>query len=148
MSTDAISMVKMCVGAEKVSDLYTRQNKMLENFQDSMTEAPIAHITRMRPKKEVQLLNGGSLYWVFKGHILARQSILSLNDIYFEDNVKRCEIKLDRRIMLTESKPKKPFQGWRYLENNECPRDLMLFSEGMDDLPKSLIVGLGQLGVL
>ena len=148
MNSKSINMVKLCVGAEKVLDLYEWQNRNKTILQKDENRFYARHVTRMKPKRETELLNGGSLYWVFKGHILARQNILSLNDIYFDDQIKRCEIKLDKNIMLTESKPKRAFQGWRYLETSESPKDLKIFSLDSSELPRSLMIGLAQLGVL
>jgi len=137
----------MCVGAHSVMDLYNWQKKRLVKNQKSSGLSAI-HITRMRPKRATELLSGGSLYWVFKGYILARQRIIDLEDILGKDNILRCAIILDHQIILTEPRSKRPFQGWRYLKINEAPRDTNLFSESDIKLPISLEKHLFELGIL
>ena len=71
MTKKVLNIIKLCVGAQNVSELYNWQKNriiFLEKFEDPVTFI----ITRMRPRKEEELLNGGSIYWVFKGLILAR----------------------------------------------------------------------------
>ena len=80
-------------------------------------------ITRMRPKRENDILNGGSIFWVFKRLILARQKIIGFDNFMSEDNILRCKVILDRKIILTDPYHKKPFQGWRYFSQQEAPKD-------------------------
>jgi len=146
MKEKHINLIKMCVGAQTVSDLYNWQSKRLVKTCNS-NKTYVRHITRMRPKRAEEILNGGSLYWVFKGFILARQQILDLEDILGTDDVMRCSINLDVQIFLTEVHRKRPFQGWRYLKFNEAPRDSRLFSEGDIQLPANLERGLLEIGI-
>ena len=84
----------------------------------------------MRPKKEEELLNGGSIYWVFKGLVLARQKIIGFDNIIGADNILRCKIILNCQLILTDPLQKRPFQGWRYLKQEEVPndRDCLLYT--------------------
>ena len=109
MSKNKINIVKICVGAKFVEELwFWQQEKLSKN-----SNANIVHVTRMRPKREKELLNGGSIYWVFKGYILARQRILSLDEVRTSDGVMKCSLVLDPDIYLTYPVKKRPFQGWR-----------------------------------
>ena len=86
MTKKVINIIKLCVGAQNVSELYSWQkNRIISvaNLEDPVTFI----ITRMRPKKEEELLNGGSIYWVFKGLILARQKIIGFDNIIGADNI-------------------------------------------------------------
>jgi len=146
MKEKHINLIKMCVGAHTVSDLYDWQSTRLVKGINS--NGPFArHVTRMHPKRAEEILNGGSLYWVFKGFTLARQQILGLEETVGTDSIMRCSIMLSRQIVLTEPYRKRPFQGWRYLKINEAPRDLGLFSEGDIQLPASLERGLHEIGI-
>ena len=59
------------------------------------------HVTRMWPRREAELLDGGSLYWVFKGLVLARQRILGLEPRRGADGIERCAIRLDPAVVRT-----------------------------------------------
>ena len=100
----------------------------------------------MWPKREDELLKNGSLYWVIKGVVLCRQRILRLDEVVREDGIRRCGIVLEPEIHRTEAAPKRPFQGWRYLDGKVAPRDLTGGSAN-DDLPPKLMAALAEIGV-
>ena len=101
----------------------------------------------MWPQREMELLDGGSIYWVFKGLILARQEILNLEEVIGSDKIKRCGIVLSEKIIKTSPKPKRAFQGWRYLTSDQAPPDSGEFLASEDELPRSLLIELSRLGV-
>ncbi|PWR01480.1 DUF1489 domain-containing protein [Meridianimarinicoccus roseus] len=141
---DHINLVKLCVGAEKLEDLLAWQaQRVAQNGQG----AP-RHVTRMWPKRAAELLAGGSLYWVFKGVILARQRIVRLDEVTGEDGIARCGIVLDPVAVRTAPSPRKPFQGWRYLRPEDAPPDLRAGRAADDALPPSLDAALAEIGVL
>ena len=144
MENSHINLIKICVGAQTVLDLKRLQERRLLKTDAGAVYA--RHITRMRPKR-VEVLDGGSLYWVFKGFILARQQIVDLEDTVGDDNIRRCLIILETQIFLTETKRKRPFQGWRYLEPVDAPKDLGVFSEKTPQLPADLERNLFDIGV-
>ena len=74
----------------------------------------------MTPKRVQEVLDGGSLYRVFKGFILCRQRILAVDTIG-GGAASRCEITLDPAPVLVAPTPRRPFQGWRYLDPREAP---------------------------
>ena len=87
-----------------------------------VTDGRYYHVTRMWPKREAELLDGGSIYWVIKGVIQCRQRILSLREITGQDGIRRCGLVLASDVIRTASVPKKAFQGWRYLTPADAPR--------------------------
>lgn len=101
----------------------------------------------MWPKREAELLNGGSIFWVIKGQIQARQKILRLDEVIAEDGVRRCAIVLDPEMHRTETAPKRPFQGWRYLKPGDAPRDLSHARTTDTPLPLELTQALAEIGV-
>lgn len=139
-----VNLVKLCVGAETVEDLTAWQNMRM-----GQTGLPNPrHITRMWPKREAELLNGGSLYWVFKGLILARQRILELDEVIGQDGIRRCGLVLEPEVVLTESQPRRAFQGWRYLSADDAPRDLKADTQpDKDPLPAELASALAEIGI-
>ncbi|MCA8882890.1 MAG: DUF1489 domain-containing protein [Rhodobacteraceae bacterium] len=144
--TGHINLVKLCVGAEKVEDLEAWQASRAAQMPDGLPR----HVTRMWPKREAALLSGGSLYWVFKGVILARQQILRLDEVIGDDGVRRCGIVMDPAVIRTRPAPRRPFQGWRYLAPEDSPSDLKdgAARQGGADLPPDLQAALADIGVL
>ena len=138
-----MNLIKLCVGAESIEDLISWQNQRRADNPDWET----CHVTRMWPKREAEILEGGSLFWVFKGQILARQRILRLDERIGADEIRRCAIILDPAIIRTESAPRRPFQGWRYLDPKDSPRDLPQARRGEDRLPPELAAALAEIGL-
>jgi hypothetical protein len=106
------------------------------------------HVTRMMPKRVEEILDGGSLYWVIKGQISARQVILDLRAVTGSDGVGRCAIVLDQKVIPVEPRPSRPFQGWRYLEPASAGRDMSAIGTFDQDMPEALRRELAQLGLL
>lgn len=143
-----LNLVKLCVGVESVSHLADFQNRRAAGLIAAGQEPVPRHVTRMWPRREGELLAGGSLYWVIKGLILARQEILRLDEVIGEDGIRRCGLILNPQIVLTEAFQRRPFQGWRYLEKAGAPKDTGLYRDGQEELPRELQAGLAALGVL
>lgn len=136
----ALHLIKLCVGADTVEDL--------EAWRDQIAPGnrPMHHVTRMTPKRREEILDGGSLYWVIKRVIQVRQRIIDLEEVTGDDGIARCCIWLDRELILTAPRPKKPFQGWRYLKATDAPPDLSGPAGGGEDLPGDLRAKLIELG--
>jgi len=139
----ALHLVKLCVGAATVQDLLDWHAENRGRWPAGRT----IHVTRMWPKRAEELLAGGSLYWVFKGLILARQPILALDPQRGADGVERCAIVLDDRVIRTAPAARQPFQGWRYLVPAEAPPDLPEARAGETALPPSLASALAEIGL-
>ena len=138
-----VHLKKLCVGAKDVDDLYRRQTFIREKYNETI------QITRMYPKRYEELINGGSIYWIFKGYIRARQNILDMNRYIGEDKINRCKIFLSEDIILTVPKKSRPFQGWRYLKNNDTPNDDILYDPlSYDKSSEELISELSKLGLV
>lgn len=138
-----VNLVKLCVGAEKVEDLANWQARPEAKGPDDRPR----HVTRMWPKRESALLDGGSLYWVFKGVILVRQRIEALEEVIGADGIRRCGIVLDPALVLTTARRKRPFQGWRYLAGKDAPPDLGPARGNETALPPRLQAALAEIGV-
>jgi hypothetical protein len=138
-----LNIIKLCVGAESVEDLTDWHRAHAHVWAAGTTE----HVTRMWPKRQTELLDGGSLYWVIKGAILARQRLLGLEERRGSDGIARCALVLDAEIIRTESALRRPFQGWRYLDPAESPRDLPKGRAADDALPPDLARALAEIGL-
>jgi hypothetical protein len=142
--SNRMHLVKLCVGASAVDDLIAWQNSPRAKGPGGLPW----HVTRMWPKKATELLNGGSLYWVFKGMILCRQPIADLVEVDHGDGVTRCGIVLHPTITQVTPMPKRPFQGWRYLKPHDAPRDMCQTAPNDDHLPPELEATLSEIGVI
>ncbi|MCJ7871145.1 DUF1489 domain-containing protein [Marinovum sp. 2_MG-2023] len=142
--TDSINLIKLCVGTETPDDLALWQASHRASLPDTLPR----HVTRMWPKRAAELLNGGSLYWVFKGVVLARQKVLRLDEVTGPDGIARCGIVLDPDIIRTAPAPRRPFQGWRYLKPEDAPPDISDRARREDPLPAALNAALAEIGVL
>ncbi|RFP91150.1 DUF1489 family protein [Rhodobacteraceae bacterium 63075] len=141
---NVIHMVKLSVGTESVETLTAWQRSRAAQTGDGLPR----HVTRMWPKREAEILAGGSIYWVIKGVIQARQRVLRLDEQIGEDGIRRCAVVLDPEIIRTAPATKRPFQGWRYLKPEDAPVDLAPGRENDDDLPPDLAGKLADIGVL
>ncbi len=88
------------------------------------------HTTRMMPKRGDELLDGGSLYWVIRGQIACRQTLLAITAFTDGNGIGRCRLSLDQKIVPVEPRPYRPFQGWRYLAAKDAPRDIDMGDRG------------------
>ena len=141
-SVEKLHLIKLSVGTESVDTLRDWQETPQAKGPDGLPR----HVTRMWPKREKDLLQGGSIYWVIKGFIQARQRIVRLDEVIRKDGIRRCAIVLDPEVIRTTSAAKRPFQGWRYLEGNVAPPDLPEGGANLD-LPPSLMAALAEIGV-
>lgn len=137
---DILHLIKLCVGADGVEDLLAWQ-------QARFGSANAEHVTRMWPKRADEILAGGSLYWVFKGAVLARQRIVGLQERRGADGIGRCALQLAPDVVRTEAQPRRPFQGWRYLAAADAPRDLPDGRSHDDPLPRDLLTALAEIGL-
>ena len=138
-----LHLQKLSVGTETVEDLAAWQATKRAQTPDGFPR----HVTRMWPKREADLLEGGSIFWVIKGVILCRQKILRLDDYDSADGIRRCAIVLDPNLVRVEATPRRPFQGWRYLKAGDAPRDLSARAAREDPLPPQLSAALADIGV-
>jgi hypothetical protein len=106
------------------------------------------HRTRMVPKRMDELLDGGSMYWVIKGQIVARQEITDIRSFVDNEGVSRCHIVMAPKVIPVVPRPHRAFQGWRYLPDHEKPLDIAKGRGGMAKMPETLRRELSELGLL
>lgn len=140
MSQNPLHLIKLCVGAESVADLTDWQARRFGG-------GPAEHVTRMWPKREAELLEGGSLYWVIKGVVLCRQRLIGLEERRGGDGILRCALRLDPEIVPVAATPKRAFQGWRYLPGADAPADLPKGRAAEPALPPTLNRALADIGL-
>ena len=143
-----LNIVKLCVGVATIEELAAWQKDHVRE-QKARGETPrVFHATLQRPKREAEVLGGGSLYWVIKGVIQVRQSITGLEDGAREDGSPCCHILLDPKLVPVRPVPRRAFQGWRYLTDEDAPKDLDRSARTEGTLSPEMRRALIDLGLL
>jgi|SRR6056297_2775934 len=139
-----LHLIKLSVGTKSIEGLREWQASKQAQTADGLPR----HVTRMWPKRAEELLDGGSVFWVFQGMVQCRQRLLRLDEVIGQDGIRRCAFVLDPAIIPTTNALKRPFQGWRYLQPADAPADLPAHRQTEDELPASLSAALADIGVL
>ena len=139
-----INLIKLSVGTESIEGLKAWQDSPRPKGADGLPR----HITRMWPKREAELVAGGSIYWVIKGVVQCRQRILRLDEYDRGDGIRRCALVFDPKLIRVQNQTKKPFQGWRYLKPEDAPADLPEHRTREEQLPPQLSAALADIGVI
>jgi hypothetical protein len=126
-------MSKVAVGCASVETLERRQARRI-------ADGAVPVVTRFMPKRADELV-GGSLYWIVKHRIAARQAILGF-DVRTQD--RRTIIRLAPELVRVAAVPRRAHQGWRYLAADDCPPDIGDDARGAD-LPVTLLAELSAL---
>lgn len=98
--------------------------------------------TRYLPKR-IEEMAGGSLYWILGNQLVGRSPILG----FAERPDGKHWIRLAPTLIAVVPRPKRAHQGWRYLNDDDAPKDLAGATDG-DALPGEMAAELGKLGLL
>ena len=141
-----LHLIKLCVGVSSLDELADWQKRRLADKKKKGQKPELIHLTRQTPKRAAELLDGGSLYWVIKGQIAARQRLLALRAVTHK-GVPHCALVYDKKLVPVLRRARSAFQGWRYLEPGEAPTDVVPLKGGKG-LPAALQQELAALGLL
>ena len=137
-----VHLKKLSVGSESLASMRQWQEmRMKAGFE-------LMHVTRNTPRRAEEVLDGGSIYWVIKGVMCARQPIIELRSMQRADGRPACGIVLAPEIVAVEPTRVRIFQGWRYLEAKDAPVDLPMAADGDEAMPPELVAELRELGLL
>ena len=142
------NLVKLCVGITTINQLEQIQSMRREEYIKAGRAPVNIHITRNKPKRFKEIIDGGSLYWVIRRQIRVRQKIIRIEDIEDSEGRKKCCLVLDPDLIKTEHRAYRPFQGWRYLEQSDAPADLSADQNGESEMPSEMEEELRGLGLL
>ena len=135
-----LNLMKLCVGCDTPAALDQWQR---HHWQGD----PARHVTRRWPKRQDELLAGGSIYWVFKGIMQARQRLIGLEEVTGADGIRRCALILEPGLVRVAAVPRRAFQGWRYLTAGDAPPDLPAGREDEPSLPPDIARALAEMGL-
>ena len=143
-----IHLIKLCVGVDDIGHLARLQAGRLAEARRRGEAAELKHVTRNTPRQASEILDGGSLYWVIKGFVRVRQAVINLRPAEKADGRPACALVLDPKLVRTELRGFRAFQGWRYLAPEDAPPDAGPFDEDDDDVPAEMAAELKGLGLL
>jgi hypothetical protein len=142
----ALHLIKLCVGVSTIDELVEYVKSDIAEQRRRGLKPEDSHTTRMFPQRAAELLDGGSLYWVIRGKVQARQPLIAIHPVTGTDGIQRCKLVFEPKVIATEWQPRRAFQGWRYLSAEDAPRDLSDASKRA--LPAQLRIELAELGLL
>ena len=147
-STAKLHLIKLSVGSESVDSLAEWQGaRMTERAALGLDPRP-RHVTRMTPRRGEELVPGGSIFWVIQRRIQARQPLAALEPVTGEDGIARCALILEPVLYRTVHRPRRPFQGWRYLTVEDAPEDTDTNAEMLADMPREMREELERMGLI
>lgn len=126
-------MTKIAFGAKSWADL--------AGWYENRREIKLT--TRYLPKRHEEMV-GGSLYWILNHALVARSPIKGFSKT--DDG--RWHIELEPVLIRTHPAPKRAHQGWRYLTEDNAPRDLQEGEDIGDVLPGRLAAKLEKLALI
>jgi hypothetical protein len=104
----------------------------------------VAIVTRFRPKRADELI-GGSIFWIVKHRLVARQAILGFD---LRPSDRKTVIRLDPELVPVRALAKRAHQGWRYLDPADAPADLDGDDDGLAALPGLMAAKLSALALI
>ncbi|MEA3060756.1 MAG: hypothetical protein QOJ94_537 [Sphingomonadales bacterium] len=132
----SLNISKVAVGCASLEALARRQ-------QARLSEGVVPLVTRFRPKRADELV-GGSVYWIVKHRLAARQTIVG----FAERDDRRTIIRLAPELVPVRAVPRRAHQGWRYLAAADAPADLDSDESGLAELPSALTARLSSLALI
>ena len=129
----SLSMTKVAYGAQSLEEVHGWFAARGETHRLT---------TRYLPKRHAEMI-GGSVYWILKHQLVARSQILGFE----EAEGGRVGIVISGQLVDVRPRPRRAHQGWRYLDEADCPPDLAAGEAG-EVLPGHLAHELGKLGLL
>ena len=143
-----LHLIKLSVGAESVKDLRGWIAERVKQAKAKGLPARHVHITRMTPKRDAELLDGGSIYWVIKGEIAARQKIVAIEPFRDRAGIGRCRLVMESKLIAVSPRPMRAFQGWRYFDPKSAPPDIGRAEASIAKMPEPMRRELRELGLL
>ncbi|HEV7877363.1 DUF1489 domain-containing protein [Bradyrhizobium sp.] len=143
-----LHLIKLAVGCDSLKELKGWVAERMRTAKQKGLPRQHIHITRMTPKRDQELLDGGSLYWVIRGEIAAREKILAIEPFRDRGGIGRCRLVMQPKVIAVSPRPMRAFQGWRYFTDDAAPADLGKSAASIAAMPEPLRRELRDLGLL
>ncbi|MEM0908559.1 MAG: DUF1489 domain-containing protein [Pseudomonadota bacterium] len=132
-----LHLLKLAVGAQSVETLKAWVERSAAASKARGEGAFATITTRMAPRRADEILDGGSLYWVIKGSIQARQPVAGFEPFKDDAGIGRIYVRLKPTLVTVRPRPCRAFQGWRYLKPGDAPADWTA-AQFDEDMPASM----------
>lgn len=144
---DQVNILRTAVGIRDMAHLSELQTHFRTKDYDG--QSVVVATTRRAPRQSDDIIaTGGSVYWIIKNVIQARQKIVDLTLVEEADGSKFCQILMEPQIIRTQTRKKRAIQGWRYLKGADAPEDIGPFNPSDDSLPPEMEEELRALGIV
>ena len=134
-----LHIIKLVVGVDTLDELVAWRRARAHAEPEWVVH------TRVTPKRAAEVEDGGSIYRVIKGVIVCRQPVLRV-ETHGEGREARCRLVVAPEVVRVAPTPRRPFQGWRYLEPGKAPPDLGGADGEGGHMPADLAIRLRELG--
>ena len=94
-----LHIIKLAVGCESVKELKSWVAERIRTAKAKGLPRHHIHITRMTPKRVDEVLDGGSLYWVIRGEIAAREKLIAIEPFRDKDGIGRCRLVMQPKVI-------------------------------------------------
>jgi hypothetical protein len=130
---------KVAFGCASIETLRRRQAARLDGDCVDL-------VTRFMPTRAEELI-GGSVFWIVKHRLAARQTILALAA---REKDRKTVISLSPELVPVRAIAKRAHQGWRYLSADDAPPDFADCDDddGLMSLPVELAGKLTSLALI
>lgn len=129
-----LHVTKLAVGVRDTDHLRELQAERMRSHPR------LRHRTRNFPRRRLEIIDGGSMYWVIAGTMMVRQRIVDIVEDERDDRTPCTSFILDPELVALAGRPTRAFQGWRYLDADAAPPDMPAFGAilGLESLPAAL----------
>jgi hypothetical protein len=135
----ALNLTRVAFLCERVEDIGLRQAPFAQALPDGRT---VVQLSSARvPRRD---LAGGSLYWIIRHQLVARQALVSVEEVV-QEGKSIALLLLDPAIIRVAPSHHRAHQGWRYLPSERAPADM---ADGAGALPPTLAAKLAELSLL
>lgn len=145
-----LHLIKLCVGIDTVEQLEAYRKRRQAELTAAGLPPYTRHLTRNFPRRADEILEGGgSLYWVIRREVRARQRLHAIEEAVDENGRPCCALVFEPEVIRVMPRSHRPFQGWRYLEGADAPADLP--AHAVDDsaeMPEEMRRELRALGLI
>ncbi len=143
-----VHLLRMAAGIESIDQLKSVQAARMAGRGGEKSPGVVKTFTRNVPRRASELLDGGSIDWVMKRFLRARQTVLGCERLTNSEGRTYAALTLDAEVTRVELRPQKAFQGWRYLRPEDAPVDLAAAARAGEGMPPEMVAELRQLGLL